>query len=108
MRVGLDWNQIFRKDTEATISSTVYVCKQKQMKYKVCIKVSDDEDTVMNNNNVMVDHHLLYLAHLTYSVLQKMNLSIIKRDINSDVLITELFFYKIMPLIYIYVKKYKI
>lgn len=38
----------------ATISSTVYVCKQKQMKYKVCIKVSDDEDTVMNNNNVMV------------------------------------------------------
>lgn len=54
MRVGLDWNQIFRKDTVATISSTVYVCKQKQMKYKVCIKVSDDEDTVMNNNNVMV------------------------------------------------------
>lgn len=57
MRVGLDWNQIFRKDTVATISSTVYVCKQKKMKYKVCIKVSDDEDTVMNNNDVMVDHH---------------------------------------------------
>lgn len=37
-----------------------------------------------------------------------MNLFIIKRDINSDVLITELFFYKIMPLIYIYVKRYKI
>lgn len=87
----------------ATISSTVYVCKQKKMKYKVCIKVSDDEDTVMNNNNVMVCQ-----AHLTYSVLQKMNLFIIKRDINSDVLITELFFYKIMPLIYIYVKRYKI
>lgn len=28
--------------------------KRKKMKYKVCIKVSDDEDTVMNNNNVMV------------------------------------------------------
>lgn len=24
------------------------------MKYKVCIKVLDDEDIVMNNNNVMV------------------------------------------------------
>lgn len=36
-----------------------------------------------------------------------MNLLIIKRDINSDVLITEPFFYKIMPLIYIYVKNTK-
>lgn len=27
---------------------------RKKMKYKVCIKVLDDEDIVMNNNNVMV------------------------------------------------------
>lgn len=37
-----------------------------------------------------------------------MNLLIIKCDINFDVFIIELFFYKSMLLIYIYVKKYKI
>lgn len=74
------------------------------MKYKVCIKLSGDEDIIMKKQ---CDGRspLLRLAHLTYSVLPKMNLLIIKRDINSDVLITELFFYKSMPLIYIYVKK---
>lgn len=31
--------------------------KRKKMKYKVCIKVLDDEDIVMNKNNVMVDYY---------------------------------------------------
>lgn len=35
------------------------------MKYKVCIKVLDDEDIVMNNNNVMVDYYY-YIWFILY------------------------------------------
>lgn len=38
---------------------------RKKMKYKVCIKVLDDEDIVMNNNNVMVDYYY-YIWFILY------------------------------------------
>lgn len=46
---------------------------RKKMKYKVCIKVLDDEDIVMNNNNVMVDYYYYIWFILYILCYRKMN-----------------------------------